>query len=75
MDREIKAWERINHLLDCVHNGTVAITTDTDIFCADEHVYSLSVILATILDYACQGLDLPYPSATRKKEVLIHGIG
>lgn len=61
--KEIQAWERIEHLVDCVHCGTVTINMDADIFDDKSHEYSVRVILTTIIDYACQGLGLPFPSS------------
>ena len=61
--KEIQAWARIEHLVDCVHCGTVTINMDAVIFDDKHHDYSVRVILKTIIDYACQGLGLPFPSS------------
>lgn len=58
---ERDALERIKHLLESIHGGSITVTCGTGDFDAVNHVYDAAVILGIIQNYTYEGLDEPNP--------------
>lgn len=58
---ERDALERIKHLLESIHGGSITVTCGTEDFDADNHVYDVVAILGLIQNFVYEGLDEPNP--------------
>ncbi len=67
--KEHRALCNIKAVIDAYQRGGFTVTVGCDDFDTENHVYDISTMVAMIQSFTYDGLCLPNPGTTRRKEV------